>query len=172
MRHAPFLALLLFACSSLPCDGLQPAPDSAEQTALPKASFATRLLKIAADYKPDEQSPFIRALGDGITRGWTRLGDVPAWAPTLCMAPPPPAPLVSDSRDAGSHGKKLYFLHARDVPAYRTADSVDQPVGQAFVKESYEAIAVQEADSAFREASYEGLATDPFAIRQVSLGPA
>lgn len=99
---------------------------------------------------------------------WSRLGDVPNWAPELCTAPPATSPLVSQSRDEDTHGRKLYFLYARDVAAYRAANDRDQPTGQAFVKQSFESVPLpvpedanqDEFNSEFGKLYWDGLAIE------------
>jgi hypothetical protein len=159
MRRALLFASLLAACSNSPGEEPEATARTAALLSAPQVPFATRLLEIAADYKPGELE-VSRAMSSGLEHDWTRLGDGPAWAPSMCRSPPPPGPLVSDSRDGLSHGRKLYFLHTRDESAYRAAATEDQPVGQAFVKESYDAVAVQEADASFMDASWSGLAVE------------
>lgn len=78
---------------------------------------------------------------------WDRMGDVPAWAPTMCTAPPPIAPIPSQSGDTETHGRKLYFLFSKDRSAYFRADGFNQPVGQVLVKESYEAVGISPEES-------------------------
>lgn len=63
----------------------------------------------------------------------------PAWAPTMCAAPPPAA-LMSGSKDEHTHGGKLYVLYARDGDAYRKLgdkDAAPVAAGQAIVKETW-----------------------------------
>jgi hypothetical protein len=66
-----------------------------------------------------------------------RIDDSDRFAPYDCEAPPPPAPRASASRDESTHGRKLYFLFAKDRVAYLHAKDVDQPDGQVVVKESW-----------------------------------
>jgi hypothetical protein len=67
----------------------------------------------------------------------------PAWAPTMCAAPGPPAPgpglLFSRASTGEAHGGKLYFLYAADVAAYRQSKQgkAGQGTGQVLVKESW-----------------------------------
>jgi hypothetical protein len=56
---------------------------------------------------------------------------------TDCRAPMPDPPRLSQSRDAETHGRKLYYLFAKDRLAYLHARDLDQPIGQAVVKESW-----------------------------------
>lgn len=68
------------------------------------------------------------------------------WAPESCMGPPPPSVKPTAAPEASPHGRKLYFLYARDEASYiemsgnhwhpRTTSYVN-PVGQAVVKEAF-----------------------------------
>jgi hypothetical protein len=66
-----------------------------------------------------------------------KVDDLARWAPKLCKLPPPPEPRVSASRDFETHGRKLYYLFAKDREAYRLCRELPQPVGQVVVKESW-----------------------------------
>lgn len=66
-----------------------------------------------------------------------RIDDDTRLAVTDCRAPDPPAARMSASRDADTHGRKLYYLFAKDRNAYRMARELAQPVGQVLVKESW-----------------------------------
>lgn len=66
-----------------------------------------------------------------------KVDDLARWAPTLCWRPPPPEPRLSASRDVETHGRKLYFLFAKNREAYRRAHEQEQPTGQVIVKESW-----------------------------------
>lgn len=72
---------------------------------------------------------------------WQRVSDLAHWAPTLCSIPSLIGAQLSDSKDERTHGKKLYFLFARDASAYwavGTPESAQQPPnGQSIVKESW-----------------------------------
>lgn len=66
------------------------------------------------------------------------VDDAMRWAPTLCSRPPSSTIRESASEDEGTHGRKLYWLYAKDRPAYlKTAQGAEQPVGQAIVKEAF-----------------------------------
>ncbi|MFN0138258.1 MAG: hypothetical protein ACKVS9_19310 [Phycisphaerae bacterium] len=74
-------------------------------------------------------------------RTWERVSDKANWAPTNCMIRPPTGVQTSVSTDPDTHGKKLYFLFARDSNAYawigyREATH-SQPIGQTITKESW-----------------------------------
>jgi hypothetical protein len=87
---------------------------------------------------------------------WTRVSDTAHFAPWGCLAKPPSGAQFSTSDDAGSHGRKLYFLFAKDADAYQRIsragtldyrdDSVESPAGQALVKQSWRAIEIDPAD--------------------------
>ena len=66
-----------------------------------------------------------------------RVDDVRRWAPTDCKMPVPAPPRVSASRDLETHGRKQYYLYAKNHEAYRMIRELDQPVGQVLVKESW-----------------------------------
>lgn len=118
---------------------------SGESPSVAKAAapaFEADLLRIAKEY-----------------RTWTRVSDQPARSPTDCR--PPVATngvLKSESEDASSHGRKLYFLFAKDPDTYRAAgiELVDEGaraalanrlVGQALVKESWHQAVVRTAEA-------------------------
>jgi hypothetical protein len=76
-----------------------------------------------------------------IAKTYKRLGHVDfeaRWAPGLCRAPRPgldytPAKArLSDSKDTETHGRKLYFLFAKDRPGYLalTAEKSDKPAAR------------------------------------------
>lgn len=54
-----------------------------------------------------------------------------------CRPPIPPTLRMSASRDETTHGRKQYYLFAKDREAYLQARDVDQPDGQTVVKESW-----------------------------------
>jgi hypothetical protein len=74
------------------------------------------------------------------------------WSPAMCRMPEAPAVKLSAAPDGSPHGRKLYFLYARDGDAYDTmsrhglddknqpvadAPACSNPVGQAVVKEAF-----------------------------------
>ncbi len=82
--------------------------------------FADRLREVARNY-----------------RSFRRVDDVARWAPLMCLPPPPGMTQMSESRDEKTHGRKLYFLFARDAEAYISGLHKPSPVGQAIVKEAW-----------------------------------
>src|SRR5690349_6895288 len=77
-------------------------------------------------------------------RSWGRLDLVPAFAPELCFMPPPRVVAGTDPRvsaaEHGPHGRKLYFLYARDrarYPMHGVLAQAQPMIGQVIVKESF-----------------------------------
>lgn len=73
----------------------------------------------------------------GAYAAYGRIDDSTRWAPTDCKAPMPEPPRLSASRDSETHGRKLYYLFAKNREAYRMFRDLPQPVGQVLVKESW-----------------------------------
>lgn len=67
---------------------------------------------------------------------WGRVDATLRVAPTLCDAPLPPPLRTSTSRDESTHGRKQYYLYAKNRSAYLQARDINQPDGQVVVKES------------------------------------
>jgi hypothetical protein len=78
------------------------------------------LLKIAASYE-----------------SYGKVDDEARWAPWLCRAPRDPMLRASASGDEKTHGKKLYYLFAKDRQAYVRPKDKPQPLGQVLVKEAW-----------------------------------
>lgn len=90
--------------------------------------FDAALLAIASEYKR-----------------YNRVSDRANWSPTDCRIPPPVGVQVSASGDEATHGRKLYYVFAKDDRAYfelREPDRRMSPVGQAVVKEAFKPVAV------------------------------
>ena len=119
------------------------ATDTGTSTTTAKPSrpvqFDSRLLEIARTYKT-----------------YRRVSDMAHWAPWLCSgAPTPEGVQVSQSTDEATHGRKLYFLYAKDEKSYSalgslpgpssvvtsgsgpTSSQYKNPVEQVVVKESF-----------------------------------
>jgi hypothetical protein len=117
---------------------LHAAPETNEKPGRP---FHAELLDIAAKYKALPRD------GKGSITGEVFItpvdADIPRWAPTLCRMPEPGVDYLqaklrtSASTDEGTHGQKLYYLYAKDKPAYLGAAEKASPVGQVLVKESW-----------------------------------
>lgn len=90
--------------------------------ALASCGAPSRLDRVAADYE-----------------SYGKVDDVLRWAPGLCDRPDPPKPRLSEAPSTSPHGRKLYFLYAKDWEAYARGHPT-QPVGQVIVKEAWEAV--------------------------------
>ena len=66
-----------------------------------------------------------------------RVDDDLRWAPTMCRGPQDPPLRMSASTDSTTHGRKMYYLFAKDRLAYLRSGEIDQPDGQVVVKESW-----------------------------------
>jgi hypothetical protein len=104
--------ILLFAAACAGAVGSEALTGAALQDALLNAA------KVYPDYK--------------------RVDPLARFAPLACAPIPAKAASISTSSDAGTHGKKLYYLYAKDQASYiAAAELKEQPVGQLLVKESY-----------------------------------
>jgi hypothetical protein len=95
-----------------------PAPRGASDA--DRGPFAEKLREVARNY-----------------RSFARVDAVARWAPMACMPPPPGLSQLSASTDEKTHGRKIYFLFARDSDAYLRGALKPSPVGQAVVKEAW-----------------------------------
>lgn len=73
---------------------------------------------------------------------WGRVDDEARWAPYLCRNPNPSLSRFSQSDDTETHGRKLYFVFAKDHDGYHEfgPPSATQPKSQVIVKQSWHAI--------------------------------
>ncbi|TDJ67577.1 MAG: hypothetical protein E2O39_14605 [Planctomycetota bacterium] len=127
--HALAVSLLLLAC----------APRSSVDASPETMPFEAELLTAAREFKT-----------------WDRVSDRANWSPLDCLAPVPAGVLSSESKDTGTHGRKLYFLYAKDGELYDElslwsspsddpdgfADLSQRMVGQVLVKESFTSVEV------------------------------
>jgi hypothetical protein len=75
----------------------------------------------------------------GAYEGFARVDDELHWAPYLCRQPQPSSPRRSASPDLDTHGRKLYYVFAKDRAGYLQRDGrPPAPVGQVVVKEAWE----------------------------------
>jgi len=114
------------------------------KSAKPKSS---KPKKVEPDVNDDRfHDPLLEVVGEYLKYSMvnTNLGVVaPKVAPTLCGPAMPPvddtlAPKMSEAETG--HGKKLYFLFAKDVGHYANRGGTPSAVGQAIVKESWDAV--------------------------------
>ena len=104
------------------------------------ARFVEELLAIANEYE-----------------AWEKVDENPAEAALDCRAPSTYAglPRLSDSGDSKTHGRKLYYLHARNKSAYLAVGEAAQ-TAQAIVKQAWHAREVGTApDSAWNAVPVE-----------------
>ena len=102
-----------------------------------------RLFGLAEDAPLDTRFvPRALEIAGGYTK-WHRVGDQnPGWAPENCRLPSPGKGRLSESDDARTHGRKLYYLYAKDRVAYRDGtDAMDAP-GQVIVKEAWKPVPI------------------------------
>ena len=110
-----FAALALLVAPAVGEDKVQP------QTEVPSCEkFQERMLEIAREYTT-----------------YGRVDDEYRWAPWLCRMPNPALARFSASKDADTHGQKLYSILAKDRGAYYRELTKRNPVGQVIVKESW-----------------------------------
>jgi hypothetical protein len=141
------VALLLGAGAPDP----EPAPKDAAPSETEKKPTVARL--VGADpASREEMEPVLLEIAREY-KSYVRVSDSAGWAPVLCEAPAPSGVLESASKDASTHGKKLYFLFARDQKDYSAIGwSIfnEKPdgkpfaaaVGQVIVKESFKPVEV------------------------------
>jgi len=135
------LVAVIGACS----DSKEPSSAATSQShpepVIDTAAFETRAHEIIAGYTQ-----------------WTRMppsSQEILWAPELCRPPQPeflaPAEPLPSIGEHAPHGQKLYYLFAHLADAYGISASTQlppiQPVGQAFVKESWIPLVQDQNDS-------------------------
>jgi hypothetical protein len=91
----------------------------------PPPTFEDRLLEIARTYEE-----------------YGRFPGLPHLAPVYCRAPPDPLPRFSAQGDSSAHGRKLYWLFVKEVPAGAAGGTYfvagkPSPVGQVIVKQAW-----------------------------------
>ena len=113
-----FSMLATFGCS---LSAVEPDPAQSQTAAENNPAFHARLLELANTYT-----------------SYARVDDELHWAPTLCRQPMPSVARRSMSTQDDTHGRKLYFLFARDRAAYLGRDGKTPAFeGQAVVKEAW-----------------------------------
>lgn len=108
-----------------------------------------------------------------------RVEDVLRFAPTLCKAPPPVAVRLSASKDAGTHGRKLYFLYAWDAASYLKSPGKDhfkqartppeyekKKAEQVIVKESWTCVPIAKEKEAEEAKKAQGDERTRFLLRK------
>lgn len=85
---------------------------------------------------------------------WVRVSDGPQWAPELCLPPQGvKGPRFSESKDANTHGRKLYYLFCNEHQYYYligngASQQSGAPVGLAIVKEAHQPVEVDATNAA------------------------
>ncbi len=115
--------LLLTAASACSTFAVEADSFQAGTPAENNPAFHARLLELASTYQ-----------------SYARVDDELHWAPFLCRQPMPSFPRRSQSTMEQTHGRKLYFVFAKDRAAYLSRDGKTPAFeGQAVVKEAWTA---------------------------------
>jgi hypothetical protein len=112
---AALASLVMISCAKTP----PPAPEPPPQAS---AAIQKRLLEIAREYVD-----------------YGRVDDVNRWSPESCVMMPSQA-RFSAGDEAATHGRKIYFLFARDRNAYTSGIKKTQPEEQVIVKEAWKSV--------------------------------
>jgi len=123
MRHVLLFSAALSMAALLGCqptaEVAQPKPiQFEEEKSDPAKPFMKELKQIAKDYT-----------------AWGRVDDEARWGPLSCRLPKPSVSRFSASKDADTHGQKLYSMFAKNREDY--AFLKWQSMGQIIVKESW-----------------------------------
>ena len=125
---------------------VEPQGDPDEPVSDGTQQFHARLLKIARTYKH-----------------YGRVDDEARWAPFLCRMPMPSVARFSTSDENDSHGRKLYFLFAKDRSSYVGKPKAPVSIGQVIVKESWLPVEVNEKKELhpWKDSVHEAVKLDP-----------
>ena len=119
MRHHVLLLSVLAGCSGM---AVEPDPGAGPGNAENNPLFHSRLRELATTYT-----------------SYARVDDELHWAPGLCRMPMPSYPRRSASMNLDTHGRKLYYVFAKDRDAYLSRNAkTPASAGQAVVKEAWE----------------------------------
>jgi hypothetical protein len=119
MARGRWICVALAMSSMAGCDRGAGSPPAAEP--VNASELHQVLLQIASEY-----------------RSWGRVDDEARWGPLGCRNPDPGRAYASSSKDANTHGQKLYSLFARDRNAYvHLSNHKNTDAGQTIVKESW-----------------------------------
>jgi hypothetical protein len=129
---------------------VKPQGDPDEPVSEGTQRFHAQLLEIARTYKH-----------------YGRVDDEARWAPFLCRMPMPSVARFSASDEIDSHGRKLYFLFAKDRSSYVGKPKTPVSVGQVIVKESWLPVEVNKKKelNPWKDAVHETVKLDP-AVRK------
>lgn len=121
MKHELFKATLILVLTSALCQSASSKSDAgktSKEKDVNDPRFQKPMLDVAAGYYKYQK------YDDNLRR-----------APWLCAMPPPSGPKLSKSKDAGTHGHKLYYVYAKDMASY--INNQKAPDDQVLVKESF-----------------------------------
>ncbi len=98
--------------------------------------------KVVVSTEPDINEPEFHDLLIEATQDYLLYGmvnSIARQAPTDCRPDDAdsPQPFMSESEHESSHGKKLYFLFAKEIGHYVNPEGSPAPVGQVVVKEAW-----------------------------------
>ena len=107
-----------------------------------KTASNTTPKKIVVSTEPDINEPEFHDVLIAAAEDYLRFGMVnsiakPAPADCMPAGPDSPQPFMSQSEHEASHGKKLYFLFAKEIGHYVNPEGDPAPVGQVVVKEAW-----------------------------------
>lgn len=121
--------------------GQQPGKDAIEATGRPDGGkpITKTPTKTPATVVNDQRFHPVLLSRGGNYGMYGNVDDIGRWVPGLCRIPYMTI-RASKSKDPGTHGGKLYWMHAKDRDAYLAAGPGKvQPVGQVLVKEAFAA---------------------------------
>lgn len=164
MRNCILIAIAAAACLAAACASRsEPAPQLqpiGEADPSPRAVVDTSGAPPAVD-ETQWHDLLLKAASE--YQAYKRLGDDPQYAPTMCRPPRNDKGLRSEAERKTPHGRKLYYMFARDHAAYYTPGkaTVEQPVGQVLVKESFHPKAAGSRELGDKFALFVMLRLDP-----------
>jgi hypothetical protein len=86
---------------------------------------------------PEDMTEILLLRSAGAYSAYGRVDDDPREAVLDCEPPRQPLPRLSGSQDGSPHGRKIYYLFAKDRATYLNAKQRPQPDGQVLVKETW-----------------------------------
>lgn len=121
MKHELFKASLILVLTSALCQSAMSKSDAGKapkEKDLNDTRFQKQMLDVAADYyKYQKYDENLRPADGRCAFSW------------------PSGPKLSKSKDAGTHGHKLYYVYAKDLASY--INNQKAPDDQVLVKESF-----------------------------------
>ncbi len=147
-----------------PSGDTKPANDGTKAPAPPAAAAADPApTPPNAELAPDRRKAVeeeLRKIAQGYKKYSRVSDDRVGWAPESCIGPPPPSVKETAAPQGSPHGRKLYFLYARDEKAYLEMSgnhwrpritSYMNPVGQIVVKEAFVPVTAESERARYTE---------------------